>query len=798
MQEPSTRIRLLCGKAFRLVAPRLLVFGGLALLALLLLGELRWVPPDRLMPFSVEEATGDQVASQPGWPHLRGPNHDSTTDATGLIERWPAEGPPVLWVGEIGLGYSGFTAAGGRVYTQRQTLYGQSVVCLDADRGNILWETRYGWPHDAAGMYPGPRATPTWHDGRVYFLAPDGLTGCLDARDGRMLWSRNVQLDFDGRGTDFGHSASPTIDNGKVILPVGGLGASVVALDAQNGSTVWASGDEPASYVCAKPITVGGQRLMVLLLQNVLALVEPSTGQWLWQHRLSAGYDERAAMPLFEEPYLMVTHPFRRGADVFEIQLAAANEADGQGGVKSPELNVCHVRTIRQMSNDVASSILIDGRVYGFDLRDLQSKARRPSRGEFRCLDLVTGEILWSTDRVGHASVIHADGKLILFNDRGELLLVRPAADGYHELARTQVFEDEICWTAPALHRRRLYLRSPTRAACIYLGDPSELASAQAARARPASEIRPAPSVDYRWLVGARWREAPDRPTRDQLVQWYLVILMGGMIPAAVLAISCRCIGQILHRDLQAASHAIFWLVLLLAGVALTAGGNLVVEGFLFTWPLVLFVAQHFALAAVLRARHRLSHDAAAWVAAVGTLVFFAICLIYFHLCRRLDLDFGWAFLLGFLPSWPVAVPLAWKVSHRSSLLVVVSRCAYSVHRLLWGRGRVLLVESPIVGPGEGPPIEIGTTSSYSVAEDRRMNKCRVSRKGSGVVFGEAAVHVVDRCPKTTPDPVAHCPSNPTLIVLPILGRALTHLGTAFTGSSAQRMKDSFSDSLNR
>jgi hypothetical protein len=347
------------------------------------------------------------------------------------------------------------------------------------------------------------------------------------------------------------------------------------------------------------------------------------------------------------------------------------------------------------MSNDVASSILIDGRVYGFDLRDLQSKARRPSRGEFRCLDLATGETLWSTERVGHASVIHADGKLILFNDRGELLLVRPAADGYHELARTQVFEDEICWTAPTLHRRRVYLRSPTRAACIYLGDPSELGSGQAAHARPASEIRPARSVDYRWLVGPQQREAPDRPTRDQLVQWYLVMLIGGMIPAAVLAGGCRCIGHIFHRDLQAASHAMFWLVLLLPGVILTATGSLVTERFLFTWPLILLVAQHFALTAVLRTRNRLSHDSAPWAASFGTLVFFAICLIYFHLCRRLDLDFGWAFLLGFLPSWPVAVPLAWKVSRRSSVLVLFVGTTMAFSAYYWAVAGYFLWNSP-------------------------------------------------------------------------------------------------------
>jgi hypothetical protein len=34
------------------------------------------------------------------------------------------------------------------------------------------------------------------------------------------------------------------------------------------------------------------------------------------------------------------------------------------------------------------------------------------------------------------------------------------------------------------------------------------------------------------------------------------------------------------------------------------------------------------------------------------------------------------------------------------------------------------------------------------------MNQCRVSRKGSGVIFGQLPFHVDRRRPKTTPDPV--------------------------------------------
>ncbi|TVS19630.1 MAG: hypothetical protein EA424_07785 [Planctomycetaceae bacterium] len=52
--------------------------------------------------------------------------------------------------------------------------------------------------------------------------------------------------------------------------------------------------------------------------------------------------------------------------------------------------------------------------------------------------------------------------------------------------------------------------------------------------------------------------------------------------------------------------------------------------------------------------------------------------------------------------------------------------------------------------------------SGADVAPVLRLRERRVGRgswpicaKGSGVVFGESVYHVVDRCPKTTPDPVA-------------------------------------------
>jgi outer membrane protein assembly factor BamB len=87
-----------------------------------------------------------------GWPFIRGPDFDGRSPEIHLADLWPSDGPPVLWTRVLGQGYSAFTAAEDRVFTQYQTLAGQYVVCLDARTGETIWEYRYDWPYEAAGF----------------------------------------------------------------------------------------------------------------------------------------------------------------------------------------------------------------------------------------------------------------------------------------------------------------------------------------------------------------------------------------------------------------------------------------------------------------------------------------------------------------------------------------------------------------------------------------------------------------------------------------------------------------------
>src|SRR5258708_38728209 len=119
---------------------------------------------------------------------------------------------------------------------------------------------------------------------------------------------------------------------------------------------------------------------------------------------------------MYVEPYLWMSAPFRGGSTLMKLA----------GGGEAGMTEVWHTK---EMSNDIFSSVVYDGALYGFDLRDVQAKAHRPSRGKFRCLDLATGAGRWETDETGHANVLAADGKLSLFNDKGELTVEHDQID---------------------------------------------------------------------------------------------------------------------------------------------------------------------------------------------------------------------------------------------------------------------------------------------------------------------------------------------------------------------------------
>ena len=104
------------------------------------------------------------------WAQWRGPNRDAKSLETGLLEKWPEDGPPLAWKANgVGGGYSSIAIANGRIFTMGDLDDGSYVLVLNEADGARIWKTRIG---EAGGhkRYPGPRGTPTVDGGEIFVL----------------------------------------------------------------------------------------------------------------------------------------------------------------------------------------------------------------------------------------------------------------------------------------------------------------------------------------------------------------------------------------------------------------------------------------------------------------------------------------------------------------------------------------------------------------------------------------------------------------------------------------------------
>ena len=94
------------------------------------------------------------------WPRFLGPLGNGISPETGLLEKWPTNGPPLLWEKEIGAGYGAPSVRGDKLVFHHRLRDEEIVECVDAATGKPRW--RYAYPShfiDPFGYNNGPLYT---------------------------------------------------------------------------------------------------------------------------------------------------------------------------------------------------------------------------------------------------------------------------------------------------------------------------------------------------------------------------------------------------------------------------------------------------------------------------------------------------------------------------------------------------------------------------------------------------------------------------------------------------------------
>jgi outer membrane protein assembly factor BamB len=383
-------------------------------------------------------------AAEGDWPQWRGPNRDDISTEKGLLQDWPAGGPPLAWKATgLGEGYSTVAIQGGRIYTIGDRKDASFVIAVNLADGKPVWAAKLGQPGAPGwGGFSGPRSTPTVNGKLLFALGQWGELACFDSETGKERWRKDLIKDFGGSRPEWGFAESPLVDAGRVIFTPGGSKGAIAAVFKATGETVWQSKGFSDGAQYASPIVaeIGGVRqYLQLTFKNIVGL-GAGDGKVLWRAPFK-GETAVIPSPIYSDGFVYVASGYGVGCVLVKIS--------GSGDKFKAE----QVYANKVMVNHHGGVVKVGDYVYGYS----------DSKG-WTCQDFKSGAAKWQDkDHLGKGSLTYADGRLYCRQEDqpGTVALLEAGPGGYKEHGRFNPpdVSDKKSWSHPVVAGGKLYLR---------------------------------------------------------------------------------------------------------------------------------------------------------------------------------------------------------------------------------------------------------------------------------------------------------------------------------------------------
>jgi outer membrane protein assembly factor BamB len=276
-----------------------------------------------------------------------------------------------------------------------------------------------------------------------------------------VIWQKDYVKDYGTQMPTWGISSAPLVDGNRLIAIVGGQpDAKVMAFDKMTGKEIWRALLSDSEQGYSQPLIVesGGIRQAIIWYPTALVALDPATGKVYWQQPFRVNLGTSLMTPVWSGSRLLVSC-FYNGSMLLE--LAGEKSSLIWKGKSASEINTDGLHA-------VVNTPAIDGdHIYGIC-----------SYGQFRCLNLKTGERVWETMEVTKEKARWASGFIVrngdryfINNDRGELIIARFSPKGYQEISRAQLIKPTtnpgnrrelgvVNWSHPAYANRHVIARN--------------------------------------------------------------------------------------------------------------------------------------------------------------------------------------------------------------------------------------------------------------------------------------------------------------------------------------------------
>jgi outer membrane protein assembly factor BamB len=365
----------------------------------------------------------------------RGTDRSGVYNETGLLTKWPAEGPKLLWaIDSAGRGF------GSTVFTEDQMFVNgeiDSISYLYAYNlnGKLLWKSAFG--NEWVKNFPGSRSTPTVVGDLIYVCSGKGDIACFDKQTGTKKWSLNMISDLQGKINMFGYAESLLVNGDLVYCTPGGAENNIVALNRFTGKTVWTQKAKGELQAYNSPIVIkrGPLDLLLTFSEDCFLGLDGKTGQLLWTQPQDTAGNLHGNVPIVE------------GNDIIYVA------GDGNRAVKlklsDDGTAISEVWRNQSFDNIMGGVVKIGDKIYGTAHRQMY----------FKCLDMKSGLVTDSL-KMFRGSTISADGMLYVFTEKGEVNLVNPKPEGMQIVGSFKITKGTNEFFAhPVIHDGTLYIR---------------------------------------------------------------------------------------------------------------------------------------------------------------------------------------------------------------------------------------------------------------------------------------------------------------------------------------------------
>jgi outer membrane protein assembly factor BamB len=394
------------------------------------------------------------------------------SEAEGVKWKIPIPGAghssPIVWGGRVFVTtavaedpnvetFRGGVYLGGNRAQPDESEYAYRVMCLNADRGDVLWST------DAAQERPKTRRhtkntyaseTPVTDGTHVFVSFGSAGLYCLDF-EGHVIWRRDLGLLRGQRG--WGTAASPILFQNTVIVMADSDDQSyIAAFDKNTGEPGWRTErQEGPSWGTPFLFEDNGRMTVVTNATQRMRGYEATSGKLLWECAGGSRIPVPSPVAVPGLVFLSSGHNLLRPQPIIAVRAGASGDI-------TPARNQLQTEGVawwRRMGGPyVTSPIAIAPYLYV-----------PQDRGTLTCYEARTGQVVYERQPLGErntitAAPVAADGRIYIQTEDGACYVVKQGPE--FEILAVNKLDETFC-ASPAVSGSRLFLRGRKHLYCI-------------------------------------------------------------------------------------------------------------------------------------------------------------------------------------------------------------------------------------------------------------------------------------------------------------------------------------------